>query len=308
MIAFADAQLTNVFADWCQWLGAERRLSLATQVAYQHDFRAFVAFQARHKGDEVALPDLANISPRDLRSWLADRHGEGKSRVSTARAMSGVRSFFRFVAQTHGLENAAIFATRTPSLKELSPKSIDKDQITEMAKGASELVGPDWVLKRDLALITLLYACGLRISEALSLRPADWRSAQEWLNVRGKGGKERAVPVLPLLREMMARYVESCPLDMANDGPLFLGVRGKRLQSSVVRTRMRDLRRQLNLPETVTPHGLRHSFATHLLREGVDLRSVQSLLGHKSISTTQRYTAVDHHEIDTAYRQIHPRA
>lgn len=308
MLAFAKPELTATYLNWCQWLSAERRLSSATLLAYQTDFRSFVAFQAGHLGDELALTNLAGISVRELRSWLADRHGHGASRVSTARAMSAVRSFYRYLAQYHDVQNAAVFATRTPALRRSAPKAVDLDQIGEYADEAADDQAPLWVVKRDLAILTLLYGGGLRIAEALSLTRRQLERKDSWLTIVGKGNKQRAVPTMDLMHEMSAAYLQTCPFDLELDVPVFVGVRGKPLQASVFRARMQRLRRQINLPEKLTPHALRHSFATHLLRAGADLRSVQALLGHSSLSTTQRYTAVDHEQISTSYRSAHPRA
>lgn len=308
MLPFADDNLSDIFRSWCQWLDAERRLAPATTHAYQLDFRSFVVFQSRHLGKEVGLADLAQIRMRDLRSWLADRHAQSLSRASISRGMSAVRSFFRYLSKHHAIDNTAVFAIRTPSIKERSPKACSIDQILELAQNVDELQAPPWIVARDLTILVLLYGSGLRISEALRTKLGQILSANEWLEVVGKGGKRRNVPKLPILTDLATAYAEQCPIHLDENTIAFIGLRGKPLQASVVRSRMRDLRRLLGLPENMSPHALRHSFATHLLSAGVNLRNVQALLGHSSLSTTQRYTQVELAQIDQTYRTIHPRA
>ena len=308
MLAFADAGLSDTFSDWCQWLGAERRLSSATLKAYQTDFRQFVSFQSQHLGQDIRLPDLAGLTVRDFRSWLASLNVEGSAKTSIARAMSAVRSFYRFIAAHHSIENAAAFATRTPIVRDQAPKAAEIEQIVEIATAMSNADAPDWVHRRDLALFVLMYGCGLRISEALSLSKRQIDLMSDFLVVTGKGGKQRHVPLLPIVKELARTYLRECPFALLPDDFAFLGIRGKPLQSGVVRMNLRNLRRQLGLPENLTPHALRHSFATHLLKAEVDLRSIQALLGHSSLSTTQRYTALDTRAIEVAYHRAHPRA
>lgn len=308
MLAHADGGLSDIFSDWCQWLGAERRLSAATLKAYQIDFRQFVAFQSDHFGKDFTLSDMAGLGVRDFRSWLAMLHGQGAAKTSIARAMSSVRSFYRFLARHHDIENAAVFATRTPVYRDIAPKAAEVEQIVELSQAVDRNDTPPWVAHRDLAIFLLLYGCGLRISEALALSRRQFLASKEALSVVGKARKERRVPLLPLVGDMIESYIAACPFDLDPDKPVFVGLRGKTLQASVLRLTMRQLRRQLGLPESLTPHALRHSFATHLLKAGVDLRSIQSLLGHSSLSTTQRYTALDIGTIERAYRDAHPRA
>jgi integrase/recombinase XerC len=298
---------------WLDWLAHQRRQSPATVKAYRTDLYGFVRFCAEHQGEPPALDGLLDLRPADFRAWLAARHRRGLARRSTARALAAVRSFYRFLDRQHGRHNPAAPALRTPRLEQRLPRPLSEQQVTtlldecELDDGAAEA----WVIKRDLALCLLLYGAGLRIGEALALDrrafgadPAGLRA----LRVTGKGGKERLVPILPEIATALADYLAAGPAPAAAGAPLFVGVRGRRLQAAVVRRRMQRLRRRLGLPENATPHALRHSFATHLLAGGADLRVIQELLGHASLSTTQGYTAVEGERLMKLYRQAHPRA
>jgi integrase/recombinase XerC len=307
----ATADLAAVVESWRLWLRAERRLAERTQVAYRQDMASFLAFLAKHRGGDVGLADLASLRLADLRSWLAWRHGEGFARTSTARAVAAVRGFFRFVDRRHGVHNPALQAMRTPRLPHRLPRPLPAEDARDLLLGARADARQPWLGCRDTALLTLLYGGGLRIGEALALDRRDVgvdpRSLRG-LRVRGKGGKERLVPVLPVVAEALAAYLVACPIPPLPDEPLFKGARGGRLQPAVVQKQVRQLRAALGLPETATPHALRHSFATHLLGAGADLRAIQELLGHASLSTTQGYTEVDAGRLMTLYARAHPRA
>jgi integrase/recombinase XerC len=311
MLAYAAADLDAVAAEWRAWLGGERRLAARTLRAYDGDLQAFVAFLAPHLGSgEVALKDLAKLGLADFRAWLARRHNDGLARSSTGRAVAAVRSFFRFVDRRYGVHNPALKAMRTPRLPRRVPRPLSPDQAEGLAETATEARQP-WIGHRDRALLLLLYGAGLRIGEALSLDRGDLGSNPAGLSVlrvRGKGGKERLVPILPAVAEALAGYVAAWPEPLPPDGPLFRGARGRRLHPAVVQKRVRDLRGLLGLPETATPHALRHSFASHLLGGGADLRAIQELLGHASLSTTQGYTAVETRRLFELYSKAHPRA
>lgn len=307
----ASPELATLAESWCRWLKAERRLAARTELAYRRDLLSFLRFLAGHRAARVSAPELAGLRLSDFRAWLAWRHGEGLARTSTARAIAAVRSFFRFLDRRHGLHNPALQAMRTPRLPHRIPRPLAEDDARDLVAGAQVEARELWQGLRDRALLMLLYGAGLRIGEALALDrrdlgvdPRDLRG----LRVRGKGGKERLVPILPAVAEAIAAYLAACPSPPLPDEPLFKGARGGRLQPSVVQRQVRVLRAGLGLPETATPHALRHSFATHLLGAGADLRAIQELLGHASLSTTQGYTEVDGKRLLALYAKAHPRA
>lgn len=303
----AGADLRDAVRDWRQWLESERRSADRTTESYGRDVRAFVRFLAEHLGGPAGLADLANLTPADFRGYLARRRREGLSSASLARAMSAVRSLFRFLERTDRVHNPAVGAIRAPRLPRGVPKPLSVAQARESVRDVTRLQEESWLGKRDAAVLTLLYGCGLRISEALSLDRRD-RPTGDTLVVVGKGGKERMVPVLRVVRDAIDDYVDACPFDLGGGDPLFVGKRGRRLDPGVVQRQVRRLRGLLSLPETATPHALRHSFATHLLSDGGDLRTIQELLGHASLSTTQRYTEVDARRLLEVYDQAHPSA
>lgn len=299
--------LAAVTAAWRGWLAHERRVSPHTQKAYETDLDAFFRFLAGHLGALPGMDDLRDLRPADFRAWLARRASSGLSRTSTARALSVVRGFFRWCERNDRLTNHAIRSVRSPRLPHQVPKPLRVADALDTVQRVGDLALEPWVGLRDVALFTLLYGCGLRISEALSLSRAEAPTGPTLL-VTGKGAKQRMVPVLPAVREAVAAYIAACPHDLAPDGPLIRGVRGGRLNPAVAQRTMRAARGWLGLPETATPHALRHSFATHLLAAGGDLRSIQELLGHASLSSTQRYTEVADSTLLAEYRAAHPRA
>ncbi len=296
-----------VLADWLDWLAHEKRCSAHTLDAYSRDLGRFLGFLIDHLGYVPGLKDLANLQATDFRSYLAFRVNQGLSRTSTARALSSLRNLFRFLARRGLIENTAISTVRSPKIPRSVPRALDPVEAREVVTRAGDLPLEPWVGKRDVAIMTLLYGCGLRISEALALNRKDVTNlaAGDVLRITGKGGKERLVPVLAVVAEAITDYLSACPMERQ---ALFLGLRGKRLNAGVVQKNMRHLRHQLGLPDTATPHALRHSFATHLLGGGGDLRTIQELLGHASLSTTQRYTEVDASHLNAVYRDAHPRA
>jgi integrase/recombinase XerC len=261
-----------------------------------------------HLGEPPDPARLIGLRAADFRAWLAHRHGRGLARSSTARALAALRSFYRYLDREHGRHNPAVKALRTPRLPRCLPRPLATGQAMALLDAVPAASKLDWIAKRDTAVLVLLYGAGLRIGEALALEraaagpdPAGLRS----LLITGKGGKQRLVPVLPVIAAAIADYLAACPY---REAALFLGARGKRLQAPIVRRLMQDLRRRLGLPESATPHALRHSFATHLLAGGADLRTIQELLGHASLSTTQGYTGVDGERLMRLYHQAHPRA
>jgi integrase/recombinase XerC len=309
-----SASLAEAREAWRDWLRSERRLSGHTLTAYEHDVAEFVAFLTEYLGGPPTLAQLGTLKPAEFRAWLADRAHRGLARTSTARAFSSVRSFFRFLDRRGLAHNASIAAIQTPKLPRSVPKALSE---RDMADFLEQPPAPDrdaWIEQRDAAVLLLLYGAGLRIGEALGLTKGTIAglldAGQDTLAITGKGNKTRLVPLLPAALEALKAYREACPFMQAL-GPgdaFFLGARGAPLDPAIVQKRVRDLRRVLGLADSVTPHALRHSFATHLLAAGGDLRTIQELLGHASLSTTQRYTDVDAARLSAVYRAAHPRA
>jgi integrase/recombinase XerC len=291
------------------WLAQERGASKLTVEAYGADVAGFLGFLANHLGGEVDLAALAALRQADLRAWLAAEAAGGAGNATRARHLAAVRCFFRFMARRHGLDNPALRLIGTPRAKRPVPRALAPSQAREVTEQIAAMSGAAAIQARDTALFTLLYGCGVRIAEALALdvRDAPLPGAEGMLRVMGKGLKERIVPVLPAVREAIAGWLALHP-DRRPDSPLFLGARGRRLDPAVAQRTLREFRRLHGLPEHATPHALRHSFATHLLAGGADLRSIQDLLGHASLSTTQRYTSVDEARLVEVWRRSHPRA
>ena len=299
--------LAKAVGHWLDWLGGEKRASRHTLDGYGRDLSAFLTFLAGHLGGEADLACVLALSPADLRGFLAARQGEGLSRSSMARLMSTLRGFYAFLDR-HGYgHNPAIGAVRAPRPPKSVPKALPAEAALEMLSVAGDIQAEPWQAARDAALFTLLYGCGLRLGEALSMRVGDIPKGDTMV-ITGKGRKQRLVPVLPAVRLALADYVGQCPYALSGDDPLFVGARGGPLNPGVVQRQMRRLRPLLGLPDSATPHALRHSFATHLLAGGGDLRTIQELLGHASLSTTQRYTKVDAERLSRVYRDAHPRA
>ena len=305
------ADLAAAVERWRRWLADERRASAHTLDAYGRDLAGFLGFLAEHLGGQPGLADLGALRTADFRSWLARRAGDGLTAASRARALSVVRGFFRFLDREGLAHNPALAALRTPKQQRPAPRPLTVDQARAAVEAVGELGSTPWIGKRDRALIALLYGAGLRIGEALGLDRGALPSAGRGdaaIVITGKGDKQRVVPLLAVVRAAIADYLAACPYEVGDDGPLFVGARGGRLNASVVQARLRRLRGYLGLPANATPHALRHSFATHLLAEGGDLRTIQELLGHASLSTTQRYTEVDAESLLRVYHAAHPKA
>ncbi|MES2255875.1 MAG: tyrosine recombinase XerC [Pseudomonadota bacterium] len=290
---------------WLSSLKHERRASPNTLRAYGDDLARFLAFQREHLGGNVTEHALSKLRPADIRAFIATRRSEGLGAGGVQRALAAIRGFYKFLAREGILENAAPRAVRTPRLKRGLPRPLSEVDAQRAIDEAGEH-DVEWLGARDAALLTLLYGAGLRISEALSLKRGDVPLA-ETLTILGKGRKERVVPVLPLLREAIGDYAAKIPFTAAPSAPLFLSRRGKPMSAREAQGLMQKLRGRLGLTERATPHALRHSFATHLLQGGGDLRSVQELLGHASLSTTQTYTAIDMRQLMETYQNAHPR-
>ncbi len=278
-----------------------------TLKAYQSDILGFLSFLGVHLGGPVGPSQLRQIGLTDMRAWMAHERGRGVSARSLARALSAVKSFFRWVSNHEGFDATAVLATRAPKFQKKLPRPLAEDAARAMIDRVGDLASEDWVAARDMAVLTLLYGCGLRISEALGMT-ADQHPLPDVLRMTGKGGKERQVPVLPAARQAVARYMQLCPFPADPGSPMFRGQRGGRLNARQIAGAMQRARMQLGLPASATPHAMRHSFATHLLNAGGDLRAIQELLGHASLSTTQAYTGVDTARLMEVYGKAHPRA
>ena len=304
----AEPELQRAIADWQTWLQSERRASPHTVAAYGSDLAQFLDFLTRHRGGTPGLGDLAALAPADFRAFLAARIFAQIKHSSTARALSVLRSFFRFLDRRGLVKNAALAAVRSPKLPKALPKALSIAEAEATLDLAPTLARAGWEGKRSLAVLTLLYGAGLRIGEALSLTRGAAPLQPGTITVTGKGNKARMVPILPAVAAAIGDYLAACPHELTRDAPLFVGTRGKALGPRQVQKQMAMLRTMLGLDARATPHALRHSFATHLLGEGADLRAIQELLGHASLSTTQRYTAVDAARLAAVYDKAHPRA
>ena len=294
---------------WLQGLARERRLAPLTVEAYERDTRQFMQFLTGHLGGPPGISDIAQLRPADLRAFLASRRQGGAGARTLGRGIAGIRSLLKHLERA-GLVNAAgAGALRAPRQPKSLPKPLTAPDARRVVSASEQLAEEPWVAARNAAVLTLLYGCGLRISEALALTGEDFGDrAQRSLRVKGKGGKTRIVPLLVAAHQAVAEYRRLCPFHIPADGTLFLGARGGQLQPAIIQREMKKLRSALNLPETATPHALRHSFATHLLGRGGDLRAIQELLGHASLSTTQIYTGVDTSRLLDIYDAAHPRA
>jgi len=274
--------------------------------AYVATAHRLIAFLGRYRGEEISPSGLVDLSAADLRAFLADRRGQGLGAASAARELSGVRAFLTYAAEQQG-EHVQLPKTRAPKRPRTLPRPAAPDEAVELAENAAEAASEPWIGARDLAILLLLYGAGLRVAEALALT-GQVLPVGTTLRVTGKRSKTRIVPIVPAVREAIEEYVRQRPYSMSHDGPLFVGARGGPLNPDLVRRVVAAARRRLGLPDTLTPHALRHSFATHLLARGADLRALQELLGHASLSSTQIYTAVDAARLLDVYRHAHPRA
>jgi integrase/recombinase XerC len=297
---------SELAARWSGHLQHDRRRSPHTVRAYVATAHRLIDFLGGYRGEEIAPAELLDLSPADLRAFLAQRRAEGLGASSAARELSGIRAFLKYAASQAGT-NAAVPRTRAPKRPRTLPRPAAPAEALELAANAAEAASEEWIGARDLAILLLLYGGGLRVAEALSLTGRALPIGTT-LRVTGKRSKTRIVPIVPAVRDAIDLYVRQCPYPTSGDAPLFVGARGGPLNPDLVRRAVAAARRRLGLPETLTPHALRHSFATHLLARGADLRSLQELLGHASLSSTQIYTAVDAARLLDVYRHAHPRA
>lgn len=306
----SQADLAKAFIQYQCWLLYEKRCALKTVEAYLRDIAFFFQFMTIHQGKRLSMAMLPDLTAIDFRGWLADMHKRGLIAASRARAVSAVRNFFGWLEDYQSVPpNTALKLLRNPKQVRPAPRPISEEGIVLLLKAFEERAEKHiWVKKRDTALIALLYGGGLRISEALGLNQEDWPEMNRPLIILGKGNKQRHVPVIPLIHSNIEEYRFALPVQVESATPLFLSVRGKRLGARYVQKLLEVFRRQVGLPETATPHALRHSFATHLLTQGGNLRAIQSLLGHQSLSSTQRYTEIDTAQLREQHSLAHPRA
>lgn len=305
----AKPDLAEARQGWLKTLASERRLSKLTVEAYERDTRQFLQFLTGHCGGAPGVSDVSALRPADLRAFLAARRADGVGARTLGRGLAGVRSFLRYLDRK-GLANAAgASALRAPKQPKSLPKPLTVSDARRVVDVGEQLAEEPWIAARNAAVLALLYGSGMRISEALGLLGGELSArGDNVLRVTGKGGKTRLVPVLPVTYEAVATYRSLCPYHLAADKPLFRGAKGGPLNPAIIQREMQRMRSALNLPETATPHALRHSFATHLLGRGGDLRAIQELLGHASLSTTQIYTGVDSARLLDIYEAAHPRA
>lgn len=301
----AEAEVLQLIKRWQIWLRDERRYSAHTLDAYSRDLSAFLDFFAEQKGRDIAQKDLQTADIRLFRAYLSSRSARYIEKSSIARELSSIKNFYHWLLRNDIMENAAISIIGSPKKPKVLPRALDVDQTFNVLDIAGDFSKKEWQGLRDVAIFTILYGCGLRISEALSLNYGDI-DHNNFLKIKGKGNKERLVPLLDMVKEKINAYLEACPYDIKNGEPLFLGARGERLSPRIVQRTLEKIRHYLGLPDNLTPHALRHSFATHLLANGTDLRSIQELLGHASLTTTQRYTDVQIETLHKEYKKAHP--
>lgn len=301
----ASAGAVELLARWLSHLDSVRGRSPQTLEAYQRDVAGFLGFMGQHMGGPMGLTALGRVGITDIRAWMAARRGDGISARSLARELSAVRGFYHWLDHAHGVSCAAIHAVRTPKVVPSLPRPVAAPDARRLIAASGHHEEP-WIAARDIAALTLLWGAGLRIGEALELRQKD-APLPETLRITGKGGKEREVPVLPAARDAVEDYRALCPWQAGPEEALFLGARGGPLSQRTLQKAMATARQALGLPSSATPHALRHSFATHLMQAGGDLRAIQQLLGHASLSTTQVYTAVEQEHLLEVYERAHPR-
>ena len=301
--------MNEYVVDFIEYLTQTKNYSVHTATAYETDIRDFIAFYTNYIGVDVSLSDIARADTICFRAWLADRARRNLAHKSTARALSSLRGFYKYLARYHNIKNDAIGLISSPKVPRKLSKAIDVSDVEHMHDAIREIDKSEpWIAARDWALVVLIFGCGLRISEALSLKNIDVRGRPNSLRILGKGSKERIVPTLPAVLDAIEKYIKLRPFGNAPDDELFRSVRGLPMSSRMAEKVIEKLRHYLQLPDYVTPHALRHTFATALLAGGADLRSLQELLGHSSLSTTQLYTKVNMAEIINIYEHAHPLA
>lgn len=302
-----NKHIEDAFTNWLGNLKEVRNLSDNTLISYKHDVKSFIEFISTHTGSEVSIKYLNDMKISDFRSFLSYLRNKDISSTSIARIISSLKSFFNYLLNTNLIESTVVQSLRTPKQKKSLPRPISSELAIETIKHAQDMEKEKWIGMRNKSILMLLYGCGLRISEALNLNFEDINE-NDYLIIKGKGNKERMVPLMDYVKNDIENYINECPKNFMKDDPLFVGKRLDRLSPRIIQYVLEKIRHNLSLPETATPHALRHSFATHLLDSGGDLRTIQELLGHSSLSTTQKYTKVETEKLYDAYSKTHPLA
>ena len=302
-----NKHIEDAFTNWLGNLKEVRNLSDNTLISYKHDVKSFIEFISTHTGSEVSIKYLNDMKISDFRSFLSYLRNKDISSTSIARIISSLKSFFNYLLNTNLIESTVVQSLRTPKQKKSLPRPISSKLAIETIKYAQDMEKEKWIGLRNKSILMLLYGCGLRISEALNLNFEDINE-NDYLIIKGKGNKERMVPLMDYVKNDIENYIHECPKNFMKDDPLFVGKRLDRLSPRIIQYVLEKIRHNLSLPETATPHALRHSFATHLLDSGGDLRTIQELLGHSSLSTTQKYTKVETEKLYDAYSKTHPLA
>ncbi len=302
-----NKHIEDAFTNWLENLKEVRNLSDNTLISYKHDVKSFIEFIITHTGSEVSIKYLNDMKISDFRSFLSYLRNKDISSTSIARIISSLKSFFNYLLNTNLIESTVVQSLRTPKQKKSLPRPISSELAIETIKHAQDMEKEKWIGMRNKSILMLLYGCGLRISEALNLNFEDINE-NDYLIIKGKGNKERMVPLMDYVKNDIENYIHECPKNFIKDDPLFVGKRLDRLSPRIIQYVLEKIRHNLSLPETATPHALRHSFATHLLDSGGDLRTIQELLGHSSLSTTQKYTKVETEKLYDAYSKTHPLA
>ena len=302
-----NKHIEDAFTNWLGNLKEVRNLSDNTLISYKHDVKSFIEFISTHTGSEVSIKYLNDMKISDFRSFLSYLRNKDISSTSIARIISSLKSFFNYLLNINLIESTVVQSLRTPKQKKSLPRPISSELAIETIKHAQDMEKEKWIGMRNKSILMLLYGCGLRISEALNLNFEDINE-NDYLIIKGKGNKERMVPLMDYVKNDIENYMHECPKNFMKDDPLFVGKRLDRLSPRIIQYVLEKIRHNLSLPETATPHALRHSFATHLLNSGGDLRTIQELLGHSSLSTTQKYTKVETEKLYEAYSKTHPLA
>ena len=302
----SPAQLTLV-DEWLNVKSALEGSSANTLLAYRRDLLNFLSFLTIHNGYKTGASHLETVNNTSIRSWMAENRRSGKTSRSIARQLSSVKSFYKWFAKRRGIDPTMVLITKPPKFQKKLPRALSKETAIEISSSMDLTNNKPWVIARDTAVILLLYGCGLRISEALSLKYSEM-PLQDTLKIRGKGNKFRIIPILQIAREAVEKYLNILPFTLKSNDHIFRGVRGGSLNPRSIQLVMKLIREKLGIASNATPHSLRHSFATHLLTSGADLRSIQELLGHSSLSTTQIYTSVDSSRLMDVYSKTHPKA
>ena len=302
-----NKHIEDAFTNWLGNLKEVRNLSDNTLISYKHDVKSFIEFISTHTGSEVSIKYLNDMKISDFRSFLSYLRNKDISSTSIARIISSLKSFFNYLLNTNLIESTVVQSLRIPKQKKSLPRPISSELAIETIKHAQDMEKEKWIGLRNKSILMLLYGCGLRISEALNLNFEDINE-NDYLIIKGKGNKERMVPLMDYVKNDIENYIHECPKNFMKDDPLFVGKRLDRLSPRIIQYVLEKIRHNLSLPETATPHALRHSFATHLLNSGGDLRTIQELLGHSSLSTTQKYTKVETEKLYDAYSKAHPLA